>query len=93
MSKKLGRGGERVYFLPTPHLLPLLLIVRILSQFRSLRLLSFWKRMLHRLEKKNCNALVLKLNTSESVFGNQKQGRFEMILSLVMTLLLYGPVY
>ena len=51
-----------LYFLRSPHPLPLLLIFRTFSQFRSLRI-SFWKRLLCRLyELRNtCETFVVSL--------------------------------
>ena len=47
MRKTLGRSGEGV---SSPHPLPLIVVFRAHSQFRSLRV-SFWKRVLRRLEE------------------------------------------
>ena len=58
-GKKWVGGGEKSnrLFLRSPHPLPLLLIFRTPSQFRSLRV-SFWKRLLRRLVHEHDNRTV-----------------------------------
>ena len=67
IGEKWGGGREKRRFLRSPHPLPLLLIFRTPSQFRSLRV-SFWKRLLRRLSRdKLLPPLLPSIVTTETV--------------------------